>query len=162
MGLRFQPRTLLTLVLIAMFTYVVIASSDMPIEAKLYPWAIGLIALTLLAYQLVREILPSPQQNKRETGVDFDFTDEEASPEGKRRALELFGWLYGFATLLWLIGFYLAIPLMVFLYMLRHRETRTLTIALPLGAGTATWGIFGYFLHLPFPPGVLIEMAGLS
>lgn len=162
MGLRFRPRTLLTLFLIAAFAYVVIASSDMPIQAKLYPWTIGLMALTLLTYQLVREILPSAQQESRETGGDFDFTEEEASSEGKRRAVELFGWLYGFAALLWLIGFYLAIPLMVFLYMLRHRETRTLTIALPLCTGTATWGIFGYFLHLPFPPGVLIELAGLS
>ena len=66
------------------------------------------------------------------------------------------------AALLWLIGYYLAIPLMVFLYLLRHRETRTILIALPFCAGTATWGIFGYFLHLPFPPGVLLEMAGLS
>ena len=162
MGLRFQPRTLLTLSLIAVFAYVVIASWDMPIEARLYPWSIGLIALTLLAYQLVREILPSSEQILRETGADFDFTEEESSPEGKRRAVELFAWLYGFAALLWLIGFYLAIPLMVFLYMLRHRETRILTIALPLGTGTATWGVFGYFLHLPFPPGVLLEMAGLS
>ncbi len=162
MGLRFQPRTLLTLSLTAMFAYVVIAASDMPIQAKLYPWTIGFIALTLLAYQLVREILPSSQQNSRETGVDMDFTEEEASSEAKRRALELFGWLYGFAALLWLIGFDLAIPMMVLLYMLRHRETLILTIALPLGAGTATWVIFGYFLHLPFPPGVLIEIAGLS
>lgn len=162
MGLRFQPRSLLTLTLIAMFAYVVFASSDMPIQAKLYPWTIGLIALTMLAYQLVREILPSAQRNSRETGVDFDFTDEEASPEGKRRAVELFGWLYGFAALLWLIGYYLAIPLMVLAYMVRHRETRIVTIALPLGAGTVTWVIFGYFLHLPFPPGVLLELAGLS
>ncbi|MEE8516910.1 MAG: hypothetical protein V3T02_09760, partial [Alphaproteobacteria bacterium] len=115
MGLRFQPRTLLTLSLIAVFAYVVIASWDMPIEARLYPWSIGLIALTLLAYQLVREILPSSEQILRETGADFDFTEEESSPEGKRRAVELFAWLYGFAALLWLIGFYLAIPLMVFL-----------------------------------------------
>ena len=162
MGLRFQPRSLLTLSLIAVFTYVVVASSDMPIQAKLYPWTIGLIALPMLAYQLVREILPAAQQNSRETGVDFDFTDEEASPEGRRRAVELFAWLYGFAALLWLIGYYLAIPLMVFLYLLRHRETRIITIALPLGAGTATWGVFGYFLHLPFPPGVLLEMVGLA
>ena len=162
MGLRFQPRTLLTLSLITVFAYVMISASDMPIQAKLYPWTIGLIALTLLTYQLVREILPSAEQNTRETGVDFDFTAEEASPEGRRRAVELFAWLYGFAALLWLIGYYLAIPLMVFLYMLRHRETRIITIALPLGTGTATWGVFGYFLHLPFPPGVLLEMVGLA
>ena len=162
MGLRFQPRTILTLFFIILFAYVVYAAWDMPTEAKLYPWVIGIIALALLAYQFVREIMPSAEDNSRETGVDMDFTDEEASKEGKRRALELFGWLYGFALLLWLIGFYIAIPLMVFAYMLRHRESLVLTISLPTGTGLLTWIVFGYFLHLPFPPGIILEALGLD
>ena len=93
--------------------------------------------------------------------IDMDFTEQEASREGKRRALELFGWMYGFALALWLIGYYIAIPLMVLAYMLRHRETLVMTIALPAGAGLATWVIFGHYLHLPFPPGILLEWAGL-
>jgi hypothetical protein len=119
MGLRFQPRSLLTVFLIAFFIFIVVQSSDMPEKAKMYPWVVGLIALALLAFQLVREILPArgdEPRETRETGADVDFTDEEASPEGRRRTLELFGWIYGFTLLLWLIGFYLSIPVMVFAY----------------------------------------------
>lgn len=162
MGLRFQPRTALTVFFIALFSYAVFSSWDMPIQARLYPMTIGLIALALLAWLVLREVLPSAVENSRETGVDMDFTEVEASTQGKRRALELFGWMYGFAAALWLIGFYIAIPLMVLLYLIRHRETRVITIALPLGIGITTWAVFGHFLHLPFPPGFLIEMAGLS
>ena len=162
MGLRFQPRTLLTLFFFVVFAYMVYASWDMPQQAKLYPWTVGLIALALVTYQLIREVLPSNEENSRETGVDIAFTDEEASKEGKRRALELFAWLYGFALLLWLIGFYIACPLMVFAYMLRNRESLLLTITLPLGTGLATWFVFGHFLHLPFPPGIILEALGLD
>ena len=161
MNLRFQPRSLLTLCLIAMFAYIVMASSEMPLEAKLYPWTIGIIALVLLAYQLVRELLPPSTTETDQTGVDIDFTEEESSQQGKRRALELFAWMYGFGLLLWLIGFYTAGPVMVLAYMIRHKETAIMTIALPLGAGLATWYIFGHLLHLPFPPGLLLEWAGL-
>ena len=161
MGLRFQPRSALTLAFIGLFAYVVISSSDMPLEAKLYPWTIGIIALILLTYQLFREILSPSKTETDQTGVDIDFTDEEASKVGKRRALEVFGWMYGFAVLLWLIGFYVAIPVMVFAYMLRHKETLVMTILLPSGTGFATWYIFGHLLHLPFPPGLLLEWAGL-
>ncbi|MBD21324.1 MAG: hypothetical protein CMM37_09825 [Rhodospirillaceae bacterium] len=161
MGLRFQPRSALTLAFIGLFAYVVVSSSDMPLEAKLYPWTIGIIALVLLTYQLFREILPPSKSETDQTGVDIDFTDEEASKVGKRRALEVFGWMYGFAVLLWLIGFYIAIPLMVLAYMLRHKETLVMTILLPSGTGFATWYIFGHLLHLPFPPGLLLEWAGL-
>jgi len=137
------------------------ASSEMPLEAKLYPWTIGIIALVLLAYQLVRELLPPSTTETDQTGVDIDFTEEESSQQGKRRALELFAWMYGFGLLLWLIGFYTAVPVMVLAYMIRHKETAIMTIALPLGAGLATWYIFGHLLHLPFPPGLLLEWAGL-
>jgi len=162
MGLRLQPRSLLTLFFLLAFVYAAADSWDMPIEAKLYPWVVGGIALALLAWQLVREILPSDGTETDDTGVDFDFTEEEASREGRYRALELFGWLYGFAVLLWLIGFYLAIPLMVALYLVRSRESTTLILSLTSGTGGVTWIVFGHFLHLPFPPGLLIEWAGLS
>ncbi len=162
MGLRFQPRTLLTLFFLILFAYVVVQAADMPIQAKLYPWVIGGIALVLLVFQLVREILPASENDSDATGVDLDFTTEEASREGRRRALELFAWLYGFAVLLWLIGFHLAIPLMVALYLIRSRESVTLIVALAGGMGTATWLIFDHFLHLPFPPGILIEWAGFN
>jgi hypothetical protein len=161
MNLRLQPRSFLTLCFIAIFSGVVISSSEMPLEAKLYPWTIGIIALVLLFYQLVRELLPPSRTETDETGVDIDFTEEESSQQGKRRALELFAWMYGFALLLWLIGFYIAIPLMVLAYMIRHKETAIMTVALPMGTGTATWYVFGHLLHLPFPPGVLLEWAGL-
>lgn len=162
MGLRFQPRTIMTLLFFLLFAYVVYGAWDMPIQAKLYPWTVGIIALTLLAWQLVRELMPSENGNSRETGVDIDFTDEEASKQGKRRALELFGWMYGFALVLWLIGFYIAVPLMVFAYMLRHRESLVLTLSLPTGTGLVTWVVFGHFLHLPFPPGIILEALGLD
>ncbi|MBK17273.1 MAG: hypothetical protein CMM52_00330 [Rhodospirillaceae bacterium] len=161
MSLRFQPRSFLTLCFIALFAYIVVASADMPLQAKLYPWTIGIIALILLLYQLVRELLPPSEPETDETGVDIDFTEEESSKEGKRRALELFAWMYGFALLLWLIGFFTAVPVMVLAYMLRHKETLIMTISLPFGAGLATWYIFGHLLHLPFPPGLLLEWAGL-
>ena len=162
MSLRFQPRTVLTVFLIAAFAYVVFAAKDMPLQARMYPWTIGIIALLLLAWQLGREILPAPQKESRETGADMDFTEEEASREGKKRTLELFIWVYGFGLALWLIGFFVAIPVMIFAYLLRHREGWTVTLAMPAVAGAATWGLFNTLLHLPFPPGIVFELLGLG
>ena len=162
MNIRYQPRPLLTLFFAATFIYVAMEAADMPFQAKIYPWVVGLIGLALLAWQLGREILFAPKVASRETGADIDFTEEEASREGRRRALEVFGWLYGFAAALWLIGFHAGIPVMVFLYLLRHGERMTILISLPAGAAAATWLLFGELLHLPFPPGLLIEWLGFD
>ncbi len=162
MNVRFQPRTVLTLFFIAVFTYIFIEAEDMPRQAKMYPWTVSLIALVLLTFQLVREVFFAPPENSRETGADVDFTEEEASAEGKRRTLELFLWVYGFALALWFLGFFVAIPVMVFLYLVRHREGRIVTIAMPAVAGIATWALFNNLLHLPFPPGELFETLGFG
>jgi hypothetical protein len=161
MAIRLHHRTLLTLSLIGVFGYVVIEAWDMPAQARLFPLTIGAIALALLALQLFREVLLEGAKGKEASGADMDFTEEEASAEGRRRTFETFGWIFGLALGLWLLGFYTAIPLMVFLYLLRHREKPVLVVALPLGTWAATWGVFDRLLHLPFPPGVLIEWLGL-
>lgn len=162
MSIRLQPRTALTIFFIIVFGYIFIEAADMPPQAKLYPWTISIIALGLLGFQLVREVFFSTGVNSRETGADVDFTEEEASAEGKKRTLEVFFWVYGFGLALWLLGFFVAIPVMVFLFLLRHREGWIVTIAMPAVAGGATWGLFNNLLHLPFPPGVVFEMLGFD
>ena len=160
MSLKFQPRSVLTLIFVGVFLYVLIEAQDMPLQAKMFPWTVAIIALLLLVWTFVKEVAFTPDTHSRETGADIDFTEEEASPEGKRRAFELFGWIYGFGLALWLLGFFIAIPVMVFLYLLRHREGIVVTLAMPTVAGGATWALFNNLLHLPFPPGVVIEMLG--
>lgn len=162
MSVRFQARSLLTIFFIAAFGYIVVEAWDMPIQAKLYPWTVGVIALALLVWQLAVEVLPAKGEESDATGMDIDFTEEENSPEGRRRAAELFGWVYAYAAMLYMFGFYLTIPLVAFLYMLRHREDPILTVVLPASAGLATWGLFDNLLHLPFPPGAVFEWLGLA
>ncbi|MDX1482942.1 MAG: tripartite tricarboxylate transporter TctB family protein [Alphaproteobacteria bacterium] len=160
MGIRLQIRSLLTVFFIIVFAYVLYESKDMPEQARLYPYTIAIIALALLTWQIVREVFFSQTPESRETGADVDFTEEEASVEGRKRAFELFVWVYAFGFALWVLGFFVAIPVMVFLYLLRHREGWVVTIAMPVVAGGATWLLFNNLLHLPFPPGVVFEMLG--
>ena len=159
MRVRFQPRTVLTVFFIVVFGYIFYESQEMPQQARLYPYTIAAIALVLLAYQFVREVFFAPAENSRETGADVDFTEEEASAEGKKRTFELFLWVYGFGVAL---GFFVAIPVMVFLYLVRHREGWIITIAMPAVAGGATWALFNNLLHLPFPPGLVFELLGFE
>ena len=162
MSFRIHPRSALTVFFIVVFAYILYESDSMPEQARIFPWTVALIALVLLVWTIGKEVLFSHTGHVRETGADIDFSDEEASAEGKKRALELFGWVYGFALALWLIGFFVAIPVMIFLYLLRHRENWAVTIIMPAAMGIATWALFNNLLHLPFPPGVVFEMLGIE
>jgi fatty acid desaturase len=162
MSIRIHPRSVLTVFFIMVFGFILYESDDMPEQARMFPWTIAIIALLLLIWTIIKEVAFSANGHARETGADVDFTEEEASADGKKRALELFAWVYTFGLALWLIGFFIAIPVMIFLYLLRHREGKIVTLVMPAVAGGATWALFNNLLHLPFPPGVLIEMLGFD
>lgn len=156
---RFQTRSIFTLFLIVVFAYILFEVSDRPTQVKMFPIVISVIALALLTVQLIRELVPSAKKDEASI-ADIDFTEEESTAAGKRRALEMFAWLFGFVVFLWLVGFNIAVPVMIFLFLLRHREGLAVTILLPLGAFLVTWGGFDQLLNLPFPPGMIFEWLG--
>ena len=160
MAKNFQLRTLLTLFFGAIFAYIVSSAWTMPIQAKLFPLTIGTLSLVLLAWTLFKELRPSTVTEDGETGADMAFSADEATREGRLKALELFGWLYGFVMTLWLLGFLLSIPLMIMLFLLRHRESTKLTVILPIATWLLTWGLFDELLHLPLPEGFVFEWLG--
>jgi hypothetical protein len=169
----FPRRSLATVALAVVFGYVIYEVAGQPMQAKLFPMVVGVIGLTLVLITLVRELREgilaarADAASREATGEDnsagagdFSITEIEKTREGKLRALEQFGWLAGLLAGLWLLGFYIAVPLLVALYLLRSRER--LMLVAPMTAGTAVivW-LFNELLNLPFPAGQLLVWLNL-
>jgi hypothetical protein len=57
----------------------------------------------------------------------------------------------------WLLGFSLSIALITFLYLkLDARENWVVSAVLTSAAWIFFYGLFDYFLRIPFPPGLLL------
>ncbi len=163
MAIRIRPRTLFTLFLLGLFAFAVVEVRDMPFNARVYPWAIGFPAMGLLLYQLVKDVRPWGSGGRSDEGVgtaDIEFTGEENTPAARRKTVELFAWIYGFVFSLWLIGYFVSLPLMVFAYLKRHGESWLLSLTLSAGTWALLWGVFDQLLHLPFPEGRVFEWFG--
>ena len=75
----------------------------------------------------------------------------------------MFGWFFGFLFTVWFLGFFIGIPLIVFLYLkVQSGESWPLSIGLTLFALLFFWGLFVKLLTLPFPQGVLFAWLGLD
>ena len=163
MTIRIRPRTLFTIFLLALFAFGVMYVRDLPFKARVYPWAVGFPVIALLLVQLVKDLRPGAPDNQsdEDTGAaDIEFTAEEATPAARRKTMEMFAWIYGFVLVLWLMGYFLSLPLMVFAFLRRHRESWSISLILPTVAWALLWGVFNQVLHLPFPPGRLFEWFG--
>jgi len=133
-------------------------------QARLYPWAIG-IPMVILA--LVQVILDLRGYKAKETldgaPVDFQFTQTIEPALGRKRAITMFSWLLGFFLLVWLLGFEYGIPLMVFGYLkFQSNESWVLSIILTVLAFVFFWLLFVKLLTLPFPQGLIFTWLGIG
>jgi hypothetical protein len=127
-------------------------------RARLFPLAIGipsfLLALLVLALEVRAPDAPEPRPAVAEPalGPPLDAATE------RRRTLAMMGWVVGFFLGIWLLGFTLAVPVLTFLYLKFGAGERWVPTLILTGVSFAFfYGVFDYTLHLPFPPGVLLE-----
>ncbi|MGH7927493.1 MAG: hypothetical protein ACREQV_06845, partial [Candidatus Binatia bacterium] len=118
--MKIRPAALFSLCALIFFIVWVYEAQDWRLQARLYPWAIG-FPMVVLAF--VQVILDLKGYKRKETSegppipMDFQFTKEIDPLTARNRALNMFAWLFGFFFLVWLVGFNIGIPLMVFAYL---------------------------------------------
>jgi len=129
-------------------------------RAGLFPWAIGFPVLALAIVQLGMELLGF---EKKPRAAEFELeVGPKISPElAYRRTLAILGWTIGFFVGIWLLGFSLAVPTMIIIYLKFAKEKWPITLALALVAWLFFYGLFDYALHVPFPDGQLFLWLGL-
>jgi TctA family transporter len=130
-------------------------------RAALFPMVLGIPCLTLALLAFGQELLnvlrrPSCVVNPAETALILE------PPIARRRAFSIIAWILGFFLAIWLLGFPVAVPVATLLYFrFAGREKWPISILLSLTAGAVFYGLFDYFLHLPFPEGTLLMWLNL-
>jgi len=133
-----------------------IAALDWPLKAKLFPMVIGIPLFCLAAAEVAWILLAKVAEEK--------MPEDEVPPEvARRRSLLAAAWILGFLASVVLLGFPIAVPLFVLLYLkLQGRERWGISIAITLGTWALFYGLFDRLLHLPFPAGWLFSWTGFS
>ena len=133
-------------------------------QARLYPWAIGIPMLILAVVQVILDLKGiKAKQSADATPMDYQFTKDVDPVTAKNRAIIMFSWLLGFFLAIWLVGFIISIPLMMFTYMkFQGKEPWILSTVLTVIAFVFFYGLFVKLLNLPFPEGLLITWLGLN
>jgi len=164
--MRLKPQLLLDLAVIIFFVIFVYEARDWRLQARLYPWVIGIPMVGLSVIHMIRGLKGAPDKPSRQPSdapVDFQFTRGIAPALARRRALNIFSWIFGFFVGIWLLGFAIAIPGFVFLYLkVQSGEGWGRSLVLTGAAWLIFWGLFDRLLHLPFPEGMVFSLLGLG
>ena len=138
----------------------VVIAMDWPLKAKLFPIAIGIPVFCMAAAEVLWGLL---RPEERVGAMDFQLSEHLPSKLAVRRALLACAWLLGFLAGIVLVGFPIAVPLLVLLYVkLQGREGWGLSIGLAAAVWGVFYGIFDQLLHLPFPDGWIQSWLGFA
>lgn len=139
-------------------------AQDWRMQARLYPWAIGIPMLILAIVQVILDLKGiKAKQSSDATPMDYQFSQVTDPVTARKRTIIMFSWLVGFFFGIWLLGFPIAIALMMFTYLkFQGNESWVLSIALTVIAWLFFWGLFVKLLTLPFPEGLIITWLGIG
>jgi hypothetical protein len=99
---------------------------------------------------------------ERGEAKDFQFSQDVPEREALKRSAAGAGWILGFFAAIVLLGFPIAVPLFVFLYLkLQGRESWLFSAVFAGAVWLFFYGLFDQLLHLPFPSGWLLDWSGL-
>jgi len=136
--------------------YGVLSAWDWPSKAALFPLAIGIPLFCLAAVEAAWTLLGS--RGEKGEAMDFQLTTHLPQKETLRRTAIAIAWMLGFFAAIVLLGFPLAVPLFVLLYLrLQGREGWVVSLAMTAAVWGLFYGLFDRLLHLPFAAGWLFD-----
>jgi hypothetical protein len=155
--LKIRPAAIFSFCALIFFCVFVYEAREWRMQARLYPWAIGIPMLILAIVQVILDLKGvKAKESSDATPMDFQFTQDVDPAVAKKRTITMFAWLLGFFFGIVLLGFPIAIALMMFTYLkFQGREPWVLSIVLTIVASVIFWGLFVKLLTLPFPDGLL-------
>jgi hypothetical protein len=151
-----------TFVFLIFFIVFVYTAQEWRPQARLYPWTIGIPMLVLAVVQLILDLKGVERKQPTDaTPMDFQFQKTVDPALARRRTFTIFGWLFGFYISIYLLGFSITIPLMVFTYLkIQSKERWQISITLTAIAWLFFHFLFVRLLTLPFPDGLIFTWLG--
>lgn len=163
--MKIRPAALFSILVLIFFCVFLYEAKDWRMQARLYPLAIGIPMLICAIIQVILDLKGvKAKQSSDGAPMDFQFQQTDVSPEDvRKRTITMFSWMLGFFAAIWLVGYVIAIPLMVFGYLkFQSNEAWGLSIMLTVIAFVFFYALFVRLLNLPFPDGAVQTMLGLA
>ena len=157
MKLKANPGALFTLILLLLMVGLVVTAKQWQYQARLFPWTIGIPTMLLCFLQLGMDLFRSKNEGEEAAGI-MDLPVDRSVPVAVviRRAVNIFGWIFGLFLSIWIIGFILSVPLFLLLYLsVQAGESWKISVSYTVVMLVFMVGVFEMVLHIPWPEGLI-------
>jgi hypothetical protein len=138
----------------------VLSALQWPWKAKLFPLVIGIPLFCLALAEVLWELFGSSTAS---AAADFKLSSDVPPELARRRTWLAAGWIGGFFVLILLVGFPVAVPVLVFAYVkLQGRKGWFFAATFTAAVSAVFYALFDQLLHLPFPEGWIFAWLGFG
>jgi hypothetical protein len=127
----------------------VFVAKDWPIRASIIILLLGGVGIVLIAIQLAMDIKALRIAESPVTRPTFEV--QAIQHQGRWGSLEIWAWLWGLFFAIHLIGFPIALPLFVFLYVKLYGGSWLTAVLLTAFTWGLLYGIYENLLSVPWP-----------
>lgn len=159
--MKIELTFIINVILLVVFIYAPLSAREWPYATRLFVWAISVPTLLCLIAQLGIDLRRTKQPGTWEEVLETaDLPVDRSIPLQIvfSRGMNFLGWFLGLFVGIWLIGFQVALPLFLILYLLTQAQSGWL---LSLGvAGSVMivqFVLFDRLLQIAWPKGILIS-----
>jgi hypothetical protein len=135
-------------------------AKDWPIRASIVILLLGSIGIVLAVVQVISDFNAWRGRSAQSARPTYETPSLEH--QGRWGSLEIWAWLWGLFFAIHLIGFLVALPLFVFLYVKVYGGRWMTASIITAGTWAFLYGVFEQILHVPWPPPLLFYVIGLS
>ena len=159
MRMRLKGSVIFNIFLVLVFAVVIIVDLGYSYKARLSPLVVGIPGLIVSLISLVSEL-------RKGLGKKDSLAEDQAAAAATEvkqagnigKEIIAFAWLTGLFLLIYVVGFMVAIPVYLFLYLkVKSSETLVLSILYSLISWGVLYGFFGVILHIPLYPGIIVD-----
>ncbi len=135
-----------------------VVARDWPVRASIIILLLGGVGVILVGVQLALDIKAARTEGAQITRPTFEVKAIEH--QGRWGSLEIWAWLWGLFFAIHLIGFPIALPLFVFLYVKLYGGSWLTSVLLTALTWGFLYGIYDHLLSVPWPKPWLASLLG--
>ena len=164
--MRLTPRLGFSFLVLVFFCYLVWEAGEWRLQARLYPWAIGIPMILLAVINIFQELRGPKEESESASDnapADFQLTQTVDWEVAVRRTANILTWIVGFMAGIWLLGFSITVAGMSFGYLkIQSKEGWPMSLILTAAAWLVYYVVFERTLLLPFPEGQVFRWLGIE
>lgn len=147
--------TIFLLVVMLAMTFLSLGFSS---GSRMLPMIAGIASLVLLAFLMLMSLSPGVASWYSKLEQHALVKSEKMNLEEKKREIGIVVWFLGCLILIYLIGFLIAMPLFLFLFLKwRAGESWVLSIVVPAAVTAVVYFAFIFILRVPLHAGIFFE-----